>query len=71
MEKRKGTLYWIMILLLNLIGYVLFGIIVVMLCKMPNTIFSGYASWAIIICMMLYAGDDELRDAFKKIVGIK
>lgn len=66
MKKVKSFFYWLGVLAFYLVGYSVFGMIVGMLLKLPNTMFSGFVAWSVIICGLLFTADDETKEFIKK-----
>ena len=69
MKKLKNTLYWIGYIIVTLLAYNLFALIIVMSLALPDSTLSGFAAWTLIICMMLFAADDETLAKFKDLFG--
>ena len=66
MKKLKSCLYWFAVLVSYLVAFTLFGMIVVFILRLPvDSMFSGYASWALILCGFLFT-DDEVREGLKR-----
>ena len=69
MKKLKNTLYWIGYIIVTLLAYNLFALIIVMSLALPDSTVSGFVAWSVIICMMLFAADDETLAKFKDLFG--
>lgn len=68
MKKFKSALYWFGVLVSYLVAFTLFGMIVVFMLGLPlDSMFSGFAAWAFIICGFLFT-DDDLRETIKKLI---
>lgn len=67
MKNIKSTLYWIGFLAAYLAAFMLFGLIVAFVFKLPDNMVGGMLSYSLIICGLLFAADDETRELVKYI----
>lgn len=69
MKKFKSMMYWVGVLVSYLVAFTLLGMILVFILRLPlDSMFSGFAAVAFIICALLFTADDETRDMIKKII---
>lgn len=68
MKKLKSSIYWIATLISYLLAFSIFGIIIAVVFRFPDSLIGGFASWSLIICFLLFGAEDKTREAIKNII---
>ena len=68
MQKTKIFLNGLCMMAFHAMGFAVFGIVLAMLMKLPNNMFSGILTWPIMLCVYYCASDDKTRELINKLM---